>query len=307
LASELQLTYREAMEAFVERVKQDVHILAVFVAGSLSYDQVWEKSDIDVVMVCDDEKRAYAPYHLVERGICISANVYSRSEFRKSYEKAIQTGVQHSYLYKSTLVYCKDEGIRDSFEAMRGAGSRDRSIRLLVLASLAVTMLEKAEKWIAVKGDAAYSFLWMLKVVEQLAQIEVVMNRDIPTREVLHQALGYNPDYFQAMYTDLIHGPKDEAVMREAVRRADEYLAERKDELFKLIFDYLEEERDVRPFSELMLALRQKHRIEDGLIVHATEWLAEKGFIYRASSPVRLTPRSRVEVDELAYFDGRMM
>jgi hypothetical protein len=144
-----------------------------------------------------------------------------------------------------------------------------------------------------------------MKVVEQLAQVEVVMNRDIPTREVIHQALRYNPVFFEPMYTDLIHKPKDEAAMLQAVRLADAYLVERKDELFKLIFDYLAEENDVRPFSELMLHMKQKHRIEDGLLVHATEWLAEKNFIYKASAPVRLTPKSRVEVDELAYFDGR--
>jgi hypothetical protein len=293
------------MEAFVERVRQDSHILAVFVAGSLSYDQVWEKSDIDVVMVCDDEKRAYAPFHLVEQGICISTNVFSRAEFKKTFEKIIQSSALHSYLYKSTLVYCKDDAVRDIYENTRGVGSRDRSIQLLILASIAIVQLEKAEKWIVVKRDVCYSFLWLMKVVEQLAQVEVVMNRDIPTREVIHQALRYNPAFFEPMYTDLIHKPKDEAAMLQAVRLADAYLVERKDELFKLIFDYLAEENDVRPFSELMLHMKQKHRIEDGLLVHATEWLAEKNFIYKASAPVRLTPKSRVEVDELAYFDGR--
>ncbi|WP_127530417.1 hypothetical protein [Paenibacillus kobensis] len=88
----------------------------------------------------------------------------------------------------------------------------------------------------------------------------------------------------------------------DAVKQADRYLYERKDRLFKLIFNYLQEERDVRPFSDLMQHMKQKHRMEDGLIVHATEWLAEKGIIDKASSPVKLTPKSRVELDEVAYF-----
>lgn len=290
------------METFVERVKKDSHILAVFIAGSLSYDEVWEKSDIDVYLVSDDEKRDYAPFHLVENGIVFSANLMSRTAFKKTFERTVQTSALHSFLYKSTLIYCKDEAVRDLYERMSRVGDRDRDIRLLIIASLAIVFLEKAEKWIRVKKDPAYSFVFLLKVVEQLAQIEVVLQRDIPTREVIHQALRYNGPFFTKMYTDLIHGPKDEPTMMLAVERADGYLLKHKDALFRLLLRYLAEEQDVRPFSELMQHMRQKHRMEDAMIVHATEWLAEKGFIDKASSPVKLTPKSRVEVDELAYF-----
>lgn len=304
----LQLKYRTAMETFVERVRQDSHILAIFIGGSLSYDEVWEKSDVDVYLVSDDEKRAYAPFHLVEDGIVFSVNLVSRTEFRKRLEREVQGSFLHSFLFKSKLVYCKDEAVRDIYERMSKVGDRDREIQLLLVASMAIVFLEKAEKWVAVKHDPTYSFVFMLKIVEQLAQIEVLMNRDIPTREVLHQALRYNPDFFNWMYKDLVHGPKDEATMREAVRRADAYLLQHNDALFRLLFQYLKQEQDVRPFSELMQHMKQKHRMEDGMIVHVTEWLAEKGLIDKASSPVKLTPKSRVEMDELAYFmlDERM-
>ncbi len=92
MSGQIQQTYRAAMESFVDRVRQDSHVLAVFVAGSLSYDEVWEKSDIDMHIVTDDEKRPYAAYHLVEHGICISASVTSRTEFKKTFEQSIQTG-----------------------------------------------------------------------------------------------------------------------------------------------------------------------------------------------------------------------
>jgi uncharacterized protein len=304
----LQLRYRTAMETFVERVKQDHHILAIFIGGSLSYDEVWEKSDIDVYLVSDDEKRAYAPFHLIEDGIVFSVNLLSRTEFRKTLERVVQGSALHSFLYKSKLVYCKDEAVRDIYERMSKVGDRDRGIQLLMIASLTIVYLEKAEKWIAIKHDPTYSFVFMMKIVEQLAQMEVILQRDIPTREVIHQALRYNPSFFEWMYKGLIHGTKDEATMIEAVKRADGYLLQHKDELFRLLFQYLKEEQDVRSFSDLMQHMKQKHRMEDGLIVHATEWLTEKGFIDKASSPVKLTPKSRVEVDELAYFmlDERM-
>ena len=48
-----------------------------------------------------------------------------------------------------------------------------------------------------------------------------------PEREVIHQALGYNPAFFNAIYTDLIEGSKDELSLQRALDLIDAYLSER--------------------------------------------------------------------------------
>jgi RNA polymerase sigma factor (sigma-70 family) len=52
--------YNEALEALVARLKQDRYVVAAILYGSLSYDQVWEKSDIDLILVGTDERK-YRP------------------------------------------------------------------------------------------------------------------------------------------------------------------------------------------------------------------------------------------------------
>ncbi|WP_274364347.1 hypothetical protein [Paenibacillus thermotolerans] len=303
--NDVQQTYRAALESITDKLRRDQRVVAAFVGGSLSYDVVWEKSDIDMTVVVDDDKRPYASLLLVEHGICISANVSSRQSFKQQFERSLQAGFMHSFLAKSTMLFCNDPAIRDLYEQIRHVGERDLDVQLLLAASWAVTVLEKAEKWLVVKRDPTYSFLWLLKGVEQLAQIEVMLNRDIPTREVIQQALKYNPEFFQRMYHGVIEGPKTLETMKAAVAEADRYIEERHERLFKLVTDYLRSEGDVRSFSEMMQHMKQRFRMEDMLIVHGCEWLAQKGYIQRASSSVRLTARSRFELDELAYFDGK--
>ncbi|QHW33711.1 hypothetical protein GZH47_24880 [Paenibacillus rhizovicinus] len=303
--NDVQQTYRIALETVTEQLRLDNRVLAAFVMGSLSYDVVWEKSDIDMTIITDDEKKPTGSVVLVEQGICISANLVSRQQFKSNLERSLNASFFHSYLSKGTLLFCNDASIRDLYERVRHVGERDLDVQLLNVASGVVTLLEKAEKWIVVKKDPTYSFLWLMKTVEELARLEVMLNRDIPTREVVQQALVYNPVFFKRMYHDLIEGPKTIEAMADAIQAADRYVEERHERLFKLVTDYLSEQHDVRPFSELMLHLKQRYRMEDMLIVHGCEWLAQKGFIKRASYPVRLTAKSRVEVEELAYFDGR--
>jgi predicted nucleotidyltransferase len=53
--------YEEAVESFVARVREDTHILAAILFGSLSYDEVWEHSDIDMFLIARDESSKAPP------------------------------------------------------------------------------------------------------------------------------------------------------------------------------------------------------------------------------------------------------
>src|SRR5262245_58361738 len=50
--------FTEALDTLVEQVKGDRSVLAAILCGSLSHDAVWAKSDIDLVLVTIDDKKA---------------------------------------------------------------------------------------------------------------------------------------------------------------------------------------------------------------------------------------------------------
>ena len=52
----LQQTFIQALDALVDQVKEDRSILAAILCGSLSYDTVWARSDIDLVLVTIDDR-----------------------------------------------------------------------------------------------------------------------------------------------------------------------------------------------------------------------------------------------------------
>ena len=47
----IKARFQEALELFTAKVKQDSYIIAAILGGSMSYDQVWEKSDLDILLV----------------------------------------------------------------------------------------------------------------------------------------------------------------------------------------------------------------------------------------------------------------
>ena len=53
----IEKAFTAALGVLVEQVKEDRSVLAAILCGSLSHDTVWEKSDIDLLLVTVDEAK----------------------------------------------------------------------------------------------------------------------------------------------------------------------------------------------------------------------------------------------------------
>lgn len=289
--------HEEALQAFVEKVRRDSTVVAVILYGSLAYDDVWEKSDIDIMVITDEEKAASKGYNLLEGDVNIHAEVRRRSEFKKV-EAELGGGFMQSILIRSTLLFSRDDSIRALYEHVQHLGRRDRDLQLLRAAASVLPPLAKAEKWLAVKGDVEYSFLWIMFTITYLATIEVLLHDEVPGREVMAQALRHNPAFFRAVYTDFVQQAKDAERVQAVLDRINGYLDCHAPTLFRPILDYLHEAGGTRTASELT-----EHFTQQGQTFPSTayEWLADKGIIRHVPSPLQLTVKSKVKVNEAAY------
>lgn len=295
--------YYEAVDLLVERIQKDPNILAAMVAGSFSYAQVWEKSDLDVEIIGKDGIRpTNSFFSLVENGVNIHASLTPRSSFKRSIESAQQGSFMHSYFSHSTLLFSKDESIKEWYDknASRDSiGERDKHLQVLNVIAETLPTLIYAEKQFYVNNDIPIAFLALLTVVEGLARIEVLLNNEIPAREVIQPALKYNPIFFNHVYTNLINCEKTEAVIQDAIDAINEYIDERQF-IFQPILDYLTEQKGARTNSEMNAFFHSKFR--DASVDTICQWLTWKGIIQQVSAPMKLTVKSQVAVEEPAYF-----
>ena len=95
----IEQQYHEAVDALVEKIEKDPYILAAIVAGSFSYAQVWEKSDLDVELIGRDAIRpTQSFFSLVENGVNIHANISPRNAF-KQINRTRTAGFLHALLF----------------------------------------------------------------------------------------------------------------------------------------------------------------------------------------------------------------
>jgi hypothetical protein len=296
----IQQTFTAALERLVEQVKPDRSVLAAILCGSLSHDTVWAKSDIDLVLVTiDDRKVDQAHLALYADGVNVHAILMPRAKFRTTVESSLHNSFMHALLAKGRLLYTHDETISDLFASTREIGDRDTELQLLNAATNALSPIDKARKWFVTRGDLDYTALWILYAATALAEIEVVGRRLLADREVITQALKLNPEFFQLVYVDLLNEKKTRERVQAALDAVDAYMAGRAPRLFAPVIDYLRDIGEARSATEIDRYFTRTLGV--GCVTAACEYLADRGLISKVSTPARLTRRSNVDVQEIAF------
>jgi predicted nucleotidyltransferase len=299
-AESVQKKFTAALDNLVAQVKVDRSILAAILCGSLSHDTVWAKSDIDLALVTiDDKKVERASLSLYAGGVNVHAFLMPRAEFRKTVEGAVHNSFMHSMLAKGRLLYTHDDTIAALCARLHEIGERDSQVQLLAAATHALAPIDKAHKWFVTRGDLDYTALWILYAATPLARIEVIGARLLADREVIPQALKLNPAFFTTIYAALLNAKKTRKNVQAALDAVDGYLAERTATLFRPLLDHLQEVGEARSATEIEAHFKRNFNIEG--VTTACEYLADQGLIGKISTPVLLTKRSNVMVQELAF------
>jgi hypothetical protein len=295
--------FAAALDALVADIKCDRSILAALLCGSLSHDVVWDKSDIDLVLVTVDDKPLKGDgggVALDAGGVNVHALLLTRADFRKAVEGAVRNSWVHSFLAKGRLLYTHDPTIADLCANLAEVGRHDADLQLLRAATHAQSCLYKARKWLITRGDLHYTALWILYAATPIAQIEVISRRLIADREVIPQARALNPALFATIYLELLTQEKTQPAVEAALTTAEQYLAGRAPRLFAPIVEYLREVGEARSARDLEHHFSRHWNVTD--ITTACEYLADQGLLGKAGLPVKLTKRSTVHVQELAFF-----
>src|SRR5262245_55346253 len=299
--SSIQQKFREALAALVEQVKEDRSILAAILCGSLSHDIVWAKSDIDLVLVTIDDKKApQSDLALYADGVNLHTFLIPRAEFRKMVEGSFHNSFTHSFLAKGKLLYTHDQTIADLCAGLHEIGGRDTQLQLLRAATRALPPIYKAHKFFVTRGDLEYTALWILYAATPLALIEVIGAGLLADREVIPQAMKLNSAIFKTIYADLLNLKKTRKSVQTALDAIDNYVAERAATLFDPVIAHLREVGEARSCTEIEDHFKRNFDVEG--VTTACEYLADQGLIGKASTPVRLTKKSGVEVQEIAFF-----
>lgn len=288
--------YKEAVNNFICKIKGDSNVIAAILCGSLSYDEVWEKSDVDMTLIVRDQKLSNSSYCLVEDGIIINVSLIERSNFRRSMEWSTGGSQLHSYFAKGQIIYTTDESLYGYFEEIKKPGKDDIQMSVFIMCSGLIGLMHKCEKWLKVKKNLSYCQYYILKAAEVVAAIEVCLSREIPTREAILRAREINPELMKFLYDDPMNMKLEETQLSAIIEKIDGYMKNHLDLISSPVLEYMKDGE-----IKTLTVLSKHFKLDTHYIVDIFEYLSDKGVIEKLSETIRITPKSKLAVEEVAY------
>lgn len=286
--------YQDAVDTFVEKVKKDINIIAVLLYGSLAYDTVWEKSDIDITVIIRDQKIETRSYAVDENGITINVSLVQRTSFMRGMERAVAENI----MARGRMIYCTDLSLEEFFEENKLFGESDIELAIFYTFPYAHGLYEKACKWLKIKKDLLYTRLYILKNAELIASMEILRlgNGETPGREAVLRALELNRPLMEAFYVKPLTEQLDEAQLYGLLDMMMNYFRSLTPYISAPAIDYMSD-HEIKTITML-----SKHfHVDSHAISHIFEFLQEEGIVERVNQTIRITPKGRPVVEELAY------
>ncbi len=296
LLPELQERYRAAADSFVDRVKGDPNIIAVIVCGSLAYDTVWEKSDIDMTLIIRDQTLQQSAYCLDEDGIIINVQLFERSSFKRGMDRLLGGSMPQSYFAKGQMVYSSDESLYDYFEDMRRMGSQDIARSLLWRSCELIDVYHKCQKWLTVRRDRRYTQFFLLKAADLIAGMELCAQGEPPTREAVLSMLERSPAQMAPFYQNPLSGQLSEAELWSAIREMEQVLDRHLEAMSRPVLEFMSDQQ-----LKTMTMLTRHFHMEGHYLINILDYMADKGIIEKVSQTIRMTSKSKPAAEEIGF------
>lgn len=302
--------FAAALDEFLDRIRDDPWVLAAVLVGSLDEETAWRRESLGLWIIEADgvtkrltsdgqDERIFRTF--AEAGINIHAEIISRSRFRRMIEGNSRTAFHCSFFAVRELVYCADQSIDNWFHKANSVATSDQSRELLAVTTWTIHARRFARRLLDRRQDLTLTRQELIWAAHAVAHAEIVRAGEVYEHEAIYRAIDLQPELFQTIYLDVIAGRGTRKAMTAALEAVEAYLEDNAEEFLKPLLKYLRKQKRVVPLSEL-----SEHFAHTQLypwhLESACEWLDEHGWLEKVSAPFRITKKSRVDVEEPAYF-----
>lgn len=295
-STQIAQRFQEALDSFIETIKTDPNIIAVILAGSLAYDKVWHKSDMDLTVLIREQRIETKSYCVSEDNLVLNVNLEVYSDFKRSLERGRAGEGMHSMYARAKVVYTADESLYAFLDGIREMGESDIAYTFFNYASWLIGSMEKVEKWLVVRKDVRYAQLYLTRCASTLADMYLI-ERGIPNnRESILRVMEMDPDFMYPFYVRPLEGAMTEQEVTDALRLMRTYLEQHLDLLSIPALSVLED-GELKTVTTLVRRLG----MHSHGIYHIFDFLCEMGLVEKVSETIRLTPKSRKAVEEAAF------
>jgi hypothetical protein len=296
---ELQEQYKNILSDFISEAAVDINILTIILTGGLHHKYINENSDINLIIVVQDDKIKSYDYTCIYQDIIFDIVVFSRTQIIQNLTN--QTGDYHRYSYLSDneILFSRDGSLDEVLNQVR-AVKQDYFEKLIINGiSDVLSKIRQIKKLLEIKKDTLCAQYYFVKIAETLTQIEHAVNKKTFGLTPVADAYELNKDLFDIFY-------KEALTFEWTIKKCYKSL----DVLHAYIDGYVSviEKPIIKIFkiaNKEILTLGEiagQFQIFPPFMFLFCQWLAKKGTIHQVTIPLDVSKKGKFEIEQIAYF-----
>ncbi|MCB2295397.1 nucleotidyltransferase domain-containing protein [Clostridium algoriphilum] len=187
------LQYQNAFNSVLDRIKIDETVLSVMIFGSMVTGDLWEESDIDFIVIVNENYEKIRDIYSEEKGIPIHIKLMGKEKFIQIYSDDLKGGFLHRILSASKLVFSKDIDITVIYDGGRYFPDVDRERWGMYFLGELLKDIGVCKKYLSSNGIyTAYSTC--IRCIEKYSRLFVNSSGYMISKDVMAMALNLNDE-----------------------------------------------------------------------------------------------------------------
>lgn len=271
------LDYQKSYNKIIEDLKLKDKVLAIFVYGSMITGDLWEGSNIDLIVVYDEDFKVLRDSYLEINEVPIHLKLINKNIFNKAINEYGRKNALKTTLLSSKIIYCIDKEVSELYERNLYIMEEDKDLWGLVYLGDIIKDIGICKKYIKNSGlYAAYE--GALKVVNNISNIILTVNSYRVSKDPISMACHLDEN-LDEKFRNLLYDKNKEEKIKEIIEYSEDYINTNLDLITKEVLIFLKNNKS--KYSSFELKNNEKFenykiRMEDILSL-----LNEKGIILK--------------------------
>ena len=222
---DIQAKYDNALNSFVEELKQDNHVICIMYGGSLKERFINETSIVDIFVIVVDDKQENLYYTCIHDDIVFDVVVWGRLQIMQNLSNQLGFLERYSGFSTFDVLFSRDDQFVKQFNDVRTMRKETFNAYFMEDASQILNFISQISKHLQLRNDTSYCQYLFIKISECLARMEhMLRNQPIGTDFVV-DAKNMNPVTMNYFNTHAIAESWDVEKCNQALKTLNEYLS----------------------------------------------------------------------------------
>lgn len=245
------LKYQKVFNDVINKLKSNQSVLAVMVFGSMVTGDLWEKSDIDLFVICKSNNYDLRNIYTEENNVSVHIKLVSEESFLEFNKKNLKGGFIHRIISSSRLVFSKSMDITSKYDVGRYYYDIDRERWNMAYLGNMLKNESLCKKYLH-NEEFITAYVAAIKSVEEFSKLYVNSVGYMISNNAVSVAMNLNGKLKEKVDL-LLFDNRDEAAMKASIISIldymDEYINKNIREFVNVLVNYMKE-RDCLLSSE---------------------------------------------------------